>query len=98
MIAQTPVAPTQPPTFRADTRLVEVNVIVHDKSGQPVAGLTRGDFTLLEDGKEQPIDVFSVEGIEDRPSPAVAAAPATTVSAAGIDVDNHNTRSLRSEA
>src|SRR5476649_2485812 len=61
--AQAPAAPAQTPvaTFRADTRLVEVSVVVHDKNGQPVTGLTRDDFTLLDDGSEQPIELFSVE-------------------------------------
>ncbi len=61
-LAQAPAPPTQvPPVFRSDTRLVEVSVVVHDKKGAPVAGLTREDFTLLEDGQPQPIAIFSAE-------------------------------------
>ena len=63
-------------TFRTDTRLVEVNVVVHDKAGKPVPGLTRADFTLLEDGKAQPIELFSVESdATPAASPAPALAP-----------------------
>jgi hypothetical protein len=56
---QPPQAPT--PTFRAATRLVQVTVVVHSKDGKPVPGLTAADFKLYEDGKEQPIQIFSVE-------------------------------------
>jgi len=47
--------------LRVTTRLVVVNVVVHDKKGAPVAGLTRDDFTVLDGGKEEKISVFSVE-------------------------------------
>ncbi|MGH9145020.1 MAG: VWA domain-containing protein [Vicinamibacterales bacterium] len=96
-MAQPPVAPTRPPTFRADTRLVEVNVIVHDTSGQPVAGLTRDDFTLFDDGKEQVIDLFSVEGSPKHVS-TVSAAPAPMALSGGIDVDNHLDPAVRGAA
>lgn len=45
--------------IRTSTRLVEVNVVVRDKKG-PVAGLTKDDFTLQDEGKRQAIAVFSV--------------------------------------
>lgn len=47
--------------FRVTTHLVELNVVVHDKQGQPVSGLDRSDFTLFDDGKKQQISIFSVE-------------------------------------
>jgi VWFA-related protein len=47
--------------LRVTTRLVVVNVVVHDKKGAPVAGLTRDDFTVFDGGKEEKISVFSVE-------------------------------------
>ena len=47
--------------LRVTTRLVVVNVVVHDKKGAPVAGLTRDDFTVFDGGKEEKINVFSVE-------------------------------------
>ncbi|HLH08709.1 MAG TPA: VWA domain-containing protein [Terriglobales bacterium] len=46
------------PTFHASTRLVLVDVVVTDKSGKPVRGLTEKDFTILQDGKPQPISAF----------------------------------------
>jgi VWFA-related protein len=57
----------EPPVFRGTTprmykvtaRLVEVNVIVKDKNGL-VANLTKDDFVLYDNGKQQKIDVFEV--------------------------------------
>ena len=46
------------PTFRASSRLVLVDVVVTDKAGQTVKGLNATDFTILEDGKPQPIRAF----------------------------------------
>lgn len=56
---QTPSA--QPPTFRADTRLVQVTVVVTDSRQNPVRDLKASDFRVFEDGKEQPISVFSAD-------------------------------------
>src|SRR5258708_1970127 len=50
----------QSPTIKVTTRLVQVSVVVHDKKGQPVPDLTKGDFALLDRGKEQTISVFKV--------------------------------------
>lgn len=47
------------PTFRVETRLVEVDIVVHRK-GEPVADLTAADFTLFDRGKKQKIALFSV--------------------------------------
>ena len=48
-------------TLRVTTRLVVVNVVAHNKKHEPVKGLTRGDFTILDNGKLQQVSVFSVE-------------------------------------
>ncbi len=46
-----------------DVVVVNVDVRVTDKDGNPIRGLTREDFTLLEDGKEVVISNFyAVEG------------------------------------
>src|SRR5205809_215764 len=51
---------TQSPVIRVNTRLVQVNVIVHDKNG-PVSDLHKDDFVLLDRGKERPIEFFSID-------------------------------------
>jgi VWFA-related protein len=64
------------PVFRTATRLVQVNVVVHDKQGQPVADLTKDDFTVLERGKPQPITFFSVDTAGPAPAGAAGGAEA----------------------
>jgi Ca-activated chloride channel family protein len=48
-------------TITIDSALVNTYVSVRDKSGRSVSGLTKDDFVVLEDGKEQPIVYFSQE-------------------------------------
>ena len=48
-------------TITIDAALVNTYVWVRDKSGHSVSGLTKDDFTVLEDGKDQPIINFSQE-------------------------------------
>jgi VWFA-related protein len=44
--------------FQMDVLLVEFDVSVHDRRGDFIAGLTREQFRLLEDGREVPIADF----------------------------------------
>jgi VWFA-related protein len=63
------------PTFRARADLVEVDVVVVDKDGEPVRGLKAADFVLRDRGKAQTIASFD-EASHDRPDgPAPAALP-----------------------
>lgn len=48
-------------TITIESALVNTHVSVRDKSGHSVSGLTKDDFTVLEDGKDQPIINFSQE-------------------------------------
>ncbi len=48
------------PTLRVTTRTVEVSAVVRNKSGEPQGTLTKDDFILKEDGKEEPIRYFTV--------------------------------------
>jgi VWFA-related protein len=50
---------TPAPTFRAATKLVEVDVVARNKGG-PATGLTKDDFTVFDNGKPQKIAFFSV--------------------------------------
>jgi hypothetical protein len=53
--------------FRTATRLVEVHVVVTDRSRKPVEGLTRADFTITEDGVPQSISIFEVRDARTPP-------------------------------
>jgi Ca-activated chloride channel homolog len=46
-------------TLHVTSRLVEVSAVVTDKSGTPRTGLSKDDFILKQDGREQPIRYFS---------------------------------------
>ncbi len=63
VFAQTPARDNRgdrgPVVLRTTTRLVQINVIVHDKKGKPVEGLKQEDFTILDQGKEQKVSTFS---------------------------------------
>jgi VWFA-related protein len=50
--------PAQPPTYRAGTDIVEVDVVAHDAQGRIVADLRRDEFEVREEGGAQAIDVF----------------------------------------
>lgn len=45
-------------TLSVSSQLVTLDVVVNDKSGQPVRGLKRNDFTVYEDNVPQPILSF----------------------------------------
>lgn len=49
-----------PQTFRTATRLVEVPVVVTDRAGKLVRGLSRTDFAITEDGVAQTIAFLEV--------------------------------------
>lgn len=57
----TPKSQKQEPTFRVSVRLVNVFATVTDGRGAPVAGLTKNDFQVFEDGVPQNISVFDQE-------------------------------------
>jgi VWFA-related protein len=68
-------APGQPAVFRVATRLVQVNVVVHDRRGEPVTDLKKEDFTITERGKPQPISFFTMESADRRSATAAASLP-----------------------
>ena len=47
--------------IRTTTRLVQVSVVVTDKEGQPVTGLNKESFTILDGGHQQEIAMFAAE-------------------------------------
>lgn len=74
-------APHAYQTFRAATRLVELSVVVTDRNGRPVEGLTQADFTIRDEREPQKISFFEVR--DDRaPSAASRAGRFRTTTAA----------------
>jgi VWFA-related protein len=68
------------PTLHAETRVVQIDVIVRDSHGKPVTDLTKADFVITDNGKARAIDIFSVNrGDLDRGTPAPPAATSTAV-------------------
>ncbi len=61
---QVPQQPSESPVFRGSVQSIEVDVRVTDRDGRVVRGLTRDDFTLLEDGKPQTIVTASFIDLE----------------------------------
>jgi len=57
------------PRFEARSDLVIVDLTVRDKAGNPIEGLKKEDFVVLEDGKPQPITVFEFQKLTLDPLP-----------------------------
>ena len=66
------------PTFRAGVQYTEVDVFVTDQDGNPVRGLSKDDFTLLEDDRAQEIASFTYVDLPIE-SPAARAVAASVV-------------------
>jgi VWFA-related protein len=67
----TPDAPQPPPIFRAGINFVRVDVIISDKTGNPVADLQQGDFEVAEDGKPQKIETFKLVKLDGGTAEAI---------------------------
>ncbi len=63
-----------PRTFRGATDLLMLDVSALDKDRRPVVDLTQSDFTVLVDGKPQPVVAFKAVTLPPPPSPAQAGA------------------------
>jgi VWFA-related protein len=72
-----------PPSYATHAAAVTVDVVVLDGHGAPVRGLTKEDFTVLEDGRPQPI-----VGFEARESSGAGAGPEVAAGAEDIGATN----------
>lgn len=63
-LAASVTAPQEPklPEFRADVRVIRLDVSVVDGKGRPLPGLTPEDFTVLEDGR--PVEITYFEAVD----------------------------------
>jgi Ca-activated chloride channel homolog len=53
----------QSPTFKSGVDMVPLTVTVTDTTGRYVTGLTGNDFTVFEDGVEQPLSFFACDDV-----------------------------------
>jgi len=69
---QPPPASSTTTAFPSGVDVVNVDVVVLDRQGNPIEGLTQADFTVREDGRSQAISAF--EAVDFSESPATAPA------------------------
>ncbi len=67
-----PVKPSGQATFRATSQLVVETIVVRDKNGNPVTGLTDKDFTVTEDGVPQTIRFLEFQKLPEIPDAMTA--------------------------
>jgi VWFA-related protein len=58
--------------IRVSSQLVIETVVVKDKSGKPIEGLTEKDFTITEDGVPQQLRICEQQQFPDAPAPIAA--------------------------
>jgi VWFA-related protein len=63
---------SQAPVFKSKVDLVQLDVSVLDRNRHPVRGLSKADFTVLEDGKPQDVAIFDAIDVPDPEPPPVA--------------------------
>src|SRR5437762_7928902 len=61
--------PQQPFTLQINTQLVVETVVVKDKDGKDITGLTDKDFVITEDNVPQTISVFEFQKLDDSTPP-----------------------------
>ena len=76
--------PSTTPTIQVYSRETIIDVLVTDDKGQPVRGLTRSDFTILEDDHPQPIRSFHEFDKTTPPAPARTLPPNTFTNAQSL--------------
>lgn len=68
----------QAATLRVQANEVEVGVVIRDRKGHVVSGLTQRDFAIYDDGKQQSLSSFVVEHRQVFDASGAIAPPAST--------------------
>lgn len=79
-------------TFSTTTSVVTVNVTVTDRAGKPVENLTKADFQVLEDGKQQRISAVDLQRLTSAPLPPPSAQPTVAEQPKGYNPDAERAR------
>ena len=58
------------PTFRADTQVVLLDLVAHDRKGQPIADLRADEVQVFEDGTRCQVESFRLVRAPGRDKPA----------------------------
>src|SRR5581483_6307793 len=69
-------------TITVNSNLVVEDVILKDKQGNPIPGLTAKDFIVTEDGKPQEVRVCEFQQLEETVMPEAAPAPKPVITEA----------------
>jgi VWFA-related protein len=82
--AKSAAGQTQPATgqkgafkFNATAQLVVEDLIIKDKSGQPMTNLTAKDFVVTEEGKTQDVKICEFQKLDEQPAEAIGDQPQT---------------------
>jgi VWFA-related protein len=67
-----PLTAPRQTTFRTASQLVVETVVVKDKNGNPIAGLTEKDFAITEDGVPQDIQFCQFQKLPEAPDDVLA--------------------------
>jgi VWFA-related protein len=70
--SQTPPDPRPQATFKTGIDVIQLDVSVFDKDRRPIRGLTKDDFTILENGKAQPIEAVLPVDVTEPTTPSAA--------------------------
>ncbi len=101
--AASPAAPGGPPaapdaavaaanaSFPSQVEMVIVDVVVTDKKGEPVSGLTKDDFVVTEEDTPQPISTFEAVQLPAQASEKPAPRPRVSTN---LDRETHAGRSF----
>lgn len=86
--------PAQPPAFRSESTDVLVDVVVRDKRGRLIRGLTQADIVVKEDGEPQVITSFRAVSVQsgmvvpERPPEAAGAGEVRRQERVQVSVQN----------